>query len=391
MGIKGLYKVLNEHCPEQLVKLHLSKLEGCSLAIDISIFLYKFIRSAGEIHWMSSFIHLLCILKRYKIKAVCIFDGPNPPPEKLKEQEVRRSQLQKYTTRLKECIRILDILQTDYCPTARIPDPNLQKECQLLVNPRKNKRDRTNYEDAGDAAQSLILTIQRLEKQVIPITKEHKKQAKKIVKMMGLACFQADGEAETLCAYLACKGEVDAVLTEDTDVLAYGTPVMICFKKMSIGGNFVYATSHKGIIDSLELTPEEFKDLCILLRCDYNKHEENTEGGKSILGFPPVENPKTDRKAVSIGPVRAYDMIKEWGRLEEVSKYLINSELLKYRRCRELFSLPSEVPEMDVPFNKPLDEVGLHNLISKYGLSISMEYIKSCWKPLEVTIDYGSD
>ena len=88
---------------------------------------------------------------------------------------------------------------------------------------------------------------------------------------MGLAYLQALGEAETLCAYLAIKGQVDAVLTEDTDVMAYGTPVMLAFKDLKVTDEQVYGLHHKNILKDLEMNHEEFRDLCILLSCDYNE------------------------------------------------------------------------------------------------------------------------
>jgi len=388
MGIKDLYKVIKEHCPDQLVKIHLSKLVGCSLAIDISIFLYKYVRSCGESHWISTFIHLLCTLKKHRIKAICVFDGPSPPPEKLKEQELRRSQLQSYTTRLKECVRLRDLLLSKYCPQRRIPSDEIKDECRLLISPKRNQKDRTNYDDPGEIAQSLILTIQRLEKQILPITKKHTLLAQKIVGMMGLAWFQAKGEAETLCAYLACKGQVDAVLTEDTDVLAYGCPVMLAFKDLSIGDNQIYALRYQGIINELGLNEDEFTDLCILLKCDYNKHEKDTFG-QGPKGFPP--DGKNRKKPVGIGHKGAVCMIQKWRRLEEVTNHIINPEVLKYPRCRELFTLPSSIPNMDIPFNKPLNIESLENLIQEHSLTISMDYIQTCWKPAEVNFESDSD
>lgn len=388
MGIKNLYKVLQEECPDQIVKIHISKLSGCNLAIDISIFLYKYIRSMGEVQWMNAFIHFLCILKRNRIKAICVFDGPNPPIEKQKEQEERRAQLAVYTNRLQESKRLRNLLLKEYCPTARVPPKNIQKECSLLINPRHTKGDRTNYNDAGDVVQSLVLIIERIERQVIPITTEHKEMAKKIVKMMGLACFEADGEAETLCAYLAYKGDVSAVLTEDTDVLAYGCPLMLSFKKLRIEDGHVYALCHKSILDALELTIDEFRDLCILLRCDYNRHEKDSHGKKSIMGFPP--DGKKRKKPTALGYKSVFKMVQEWRNLEEVTKHIINPEVLKYERCRELFTLPNEIPEMDIPFNKPLELENIKELLTTHNLYISLDYIKDCWKPPQVIFDSGS-
>ena len=41
---------------------------------------------------------------------------------------------------------------------------------------------------------------------------------------MGIPYVQAPEEADSQCAYLNKKGLVDAVLTEDMDILTFGAP-----------------------------------------------------------------------------------------------------------------------------------------------------------------------
>mgnify|MGYP003331377310 CR=1 FL=1 len=43
---------------------------------------------------------------------------------------------------------------------------------------------------------------------------------------MDVNYYHADSEAEGTCSLMNRKGMVDGVLTEDTDVIAYGAPVM---------------------------------------------------------------------------------------------------------------------------------------------------------------------
>lgn len=387
MGISNFYQIIKSECPEQLISYHFSEISGFRIAVDISVFLYKYVRSAGEPSWMNIFLLLLCILKKHGIKAVCVFDGPNPPPEKRKEQEARRGDGQRQISRLKECIRLRNLLQDIYYdPDINLPD-TIKDECKILICPRKGKTpDMTNYEDSADIVSSLNRVIERLEKQTLPITDKHKNQAISIVKMMGLACYEADGEAETICAHLAIKGEVDAVLTEDTDVLAYGCPLMFAFKDFSIGEERVYGLHHKSICDALEMNKEEFQDLCILLRCDYNRH--NRDGlSETVRGYPP--DGKKRKKPVGIGKVGALAMIKEYRRMEEVVKYIENPEPLIFRRCRELFSISKEVSNSTppVPLNFPLDTKGLQDLIDKNNLTIGLKYIESFWKPIEICLD----
>lgn len=375
MGIADFYPLISENCPEQLVVYHLSELCGIRVAVDISVFLYKYIRSAGPQRWINNFILLMCILKKNGIKAVCIFDGPNPPAEKALEQERRRRELQKAHDRLAECKRIRDVLLEEYVRDDIEPEEDLRKQCKALIGNRKGV-DVTNYFNPISIVDSLDEVIRKLEYQTLPITDDYKEMAKKIVGILGLGCFQADGEAETLCAYLAVKGHVDAVLTEDTDVMAYGTPFMLAFKDNKLGDEKVYGLHHASICDALELNTDEFRDLCILLSCDYNDR---------VKGFPP--DGKKRKKAVGIGAKGAILMIQEYRTLEEVCNHVEDDKPLKYRRCRELLTVPDHIPWAIAPYNRPIDYEALDALIKEHKLTISLDYVKSCAKPAKIVFE----
>ena len=45
--------------------------------------------------------------------------------------------------------------------------------------------------------------------------------------MFGIPYIQAPGEAEALGSHMCITNEFKALLTEDTDVLAYGIPIFI--------------------------------------------------------------------------------------------------------------------------------------------------------------------
>ncbi len=374
MGIKDFYNVLKTECPEQIVTYHLSEFTGYRVAIDISIFLYRYIRTAGPIKWMSPFILLLCTLKKFGIKVVCIFDGPNPPPEKKLEQERRRATLKVSINRLEECIRVRDIIRDDYILYDLLMEAQLKKDCKILINgKRPRKMDVTNYDSPSDIIDSLNGTIEKLTNQTLPILPIYTEQAKMLVKTLGISCFQSDGEAETLCAYLAIKGDVDAVLTEDTDVMAYGTPFMLAFKSFKLSENKVVGLHHKCILEALSMNQDEFRDLCILLSCDYNKR---------VKGYPP--DGKTHKKPIGIGLKGALAMIHEYRRLEEVSKHVVDCTPLKYHRCRELFTVPEKIKDVIVPIYGPPDFKTMEEYIKKYSITVGIEYIQSCWKPTQM-------
>lgn len=369
MGISDFYNIIKEHCPQVMVTMHMSSLRGLKVAVDISIFLNKFVKTAGPERWMDSFILLLCTLKRHGIKPVCIFDGPNPPIEKKTEQERRRAEGEKKKQKIGFAKKLVARLEKDYVPLDVPLDEAILTEIKTAVGVKRgNKVDSINYDDVYDVVSGLKATIARQEKQNMPILKEYSVQAKEIIAIMGFSSFQADGEAEGLCAGMCHTGLVDAVLSEDTDVLAIGAPFFLA--KIDIGAQTVVAISYQEILDALEMTSEEFRDLCILLGCDYNDR---------IKGFPP--DGKKYKNPVCIGAKGAFAMISEYRRLEEAEKHMVDPDPLIYRRCREIFTPPDDLPDIVIPYNRPIDKLKLAAFLKTYRVRIGYDYILETWKP----------
>lgn len=384
MGIHDLYQVIKERAPSSLKEYHLSQFRGYRFAVDISIFLNKYIKSAGERLWMNTFILFICTLKRYGIKTVCIFDGPNPPPEKKAEQQRRRDEGKKAIDRLDKCMKYRELLVTKYIPQDLLLPVEMQEECKKLFGkPSKNTRTFV-WSEPTEAHDALNATIAKLERAALPITDEHRSKAKMIAKMMGLPIFQADGEAEALCAYLAVHNYVDAVLTEDTDVLAYGTPWMVAFKDFKLSDEKVHAIHLPTLREELGYSQKELRDLCILLGCDYNKR---------VKGYPP--DGKIHKKPTCIGYKGAIAMIDEYRDLDTASEYMEDSSPLIYERCREIFTPPSgeEVKRLIkvMPHNNAPNYVAMDSFIKEERLTITLDYIEKCWEPGELIFHFESD
>lgn len=374
MGISDLYKVLDDYCNGVIVEIHLSDLRGLRVAVDISIFLNKYVKTSGPESWLSSFIMLLCILKRNGIKVIAIFDGPNPPIEKRNEQNRRRAEAAKKQNKINAGKRILKNLQDEYLPSNKPVDENMINEIKAVVGYRRDKGPEiTNYNDLKNIIDGLKNSIIRQDKQNSPILPIYSQQAKEVISIMGFPFFQADGEAEALCASLNVEGLVDAVLTEDTDVLAYGTPYLL--SRIDLSREKVSLISHQDIITALGFTVERFRDLCILLGCDYNDR---------IKGFPP--DGKKRKKPVSIGAKGAITMMLEYQNLEEAEKHIVDADPLNYRRCRELFT-PVPIPEMTIPYNKPINKDKLERFLKENKIRMNIQYILDTWKPVQMVFE----
>jgi exonuclease 1 len=90
----------------------------------------------------------------------------------------------------------------------------------------------------------------------------------------GVTVLQAPREADPQLAFLALNGLADVVVTEDTDLIVYGCPV-IAFKFNPSGWCRVYEKQRF----EHGLTDDSFRWACILAGCDY------MQGGVRGLGL----------------------------------------------------------------------------------------------------------
>ncbi len=91
MGIKNLNKFLRDKSPNIFEQIHLSEYAFKKVAIDISLYLFKFKAVCGD-RWLSAFINLISSLRRNEIHCVFIYDGQSPPE---KEDEKAKRKLDK--------------------------------------------------------------------------------------------------------------------------------------------------------------------------------------------------------------------------------------------------------------------------------------------------------
>ncbi|HMP28061.1 MAG TPA: hypothetical protein PKD85_00590 [Saprospiraceae bacterium] len=168
MGIQDFYNVIKKHCPEVLVVIKLSQLSGQKIAVDISIFLNKYVKSAGTEKWVDQFIILMCCLKRHGIKPVSIFDGPKPPIEKKQEQERRRAEGAKTKEKIQFAKSIVRKLEKEYVPEEKDIDESLRKDIKGVLARAASK---VNYDDIYDVISELKSSIVKRKTKLANITR----------------------------------------------------------------------------------------------------------------------------------------------------------------------------------------------------------------------------
>ncbi|BBN19644.1 flap endonuclease-1 [Marchantia polymorpha subsp. ruderalis] len=332
MGIKGLTKLLADNAPSCMKETKFEGYFGRKIAIDASMSIYQFLivvgrtgsdmltNEAGDVtsHLQGMFTRTIRILEA-GIKPVYVFDGK--PPDLKKEELAKR------------------------------------------------------YARRDDAAQGLVeaveagdqVDIEKFSKRTVKVTKQHNEDCRKLLRLMGVPVVEAPSEAEAECAALCKADKVFAVASEDMDSLTFGSPVFLRHLMEPVARKLpVMEFSTAKVLEGLELTMDQFIDMCILCGCDYCD---------SIKG---------------IGPQSALKLIRQHGSLEQIlenlnkSKYQI-PENWNYKEARRLFKEPLVTPAEEMPELKWVapDEEGLKKfLVDENGFNLEriskgIEKIKS--------------
>uniref|UniRef100_A0A8C2XET1 Zgc:110269 n=1 Tax=Cyclopterus lumpus TaxID=8103 RepID=A0A8C2XET1_CYCLU len=165
-----------------------------------------------------------------------------------------------------------------------------------------------------------------------------------LLKLLGVPVIQAPGDAEALCAWLVREGTVDAVASEDMDTLPFGGNILI--RQLNAKKDSEVAEySLTKLLEKLQISHEEFVDLCILLGCDYCD------------------------KIPGLGPKKALTLIQKHRTIENVVLH-INREthpvphFWKYKEARKIFLDAPQTVAPELTWAEP-DEEALVRLLFK--------------------------
>ena len=229
MGISNLNRHLRDNCPESIRCMNMADISGKRIAVDISIYLYKY---ETENALLENMYAMLSIFRHYNIIPIFIFDG-KPPIEKkallIKRKEDRAEAQEEY-------VKLKRVLETN-------DDNDVEK-------------------------QNIIVAMEQLKKQFVQINKEKIEKVKCLIRAYGATYYDAPGEADELCALLVIKKKVWACLSEDMDLFVYGCTRVLRY--FSLIGHTVVLYYMKGILEELDITQKEFKEICVISGTDYN-------------------------------------------------------------------------------------------------------------------------
>ncbi len=231
MGIKNLNKFLKENAKNSIKLGHVSELSGKRIAVDISIYMYKF---ASEDTLIENIYLMLSIFRHYNVIPIFVFDG-KPPAEKKELLQKRRED---------------------------------KKEAEAEFNELKNKLQ-INQNMEETEKQEIMNSMDMLKRKFVNVSKNDIDNVKQLIRSYGATYYDAIGEADELCAMLTIKGKVWACLSEDMDMFVYGCPRVIRY--LSLLNHTFVIYDMKGILLELGISQKELREICILSGTDYNK------------------------------------------------------------------------------------------------------------------------
>ena len=321
MGIQGLNSFLRDKFDTVHKEISLADYRYKKIAIDTSLYMFKFKTVFGDTVWLNAFINLVICLRKNDIHCLFVYDtvAPIEKTAERNERKEKRDKLERDVFDLEQEIEKYEI------------DSILSPKCKEIVD--KNKKvllggNNTRY--------NLMILRQELEKkkrQVIKIESRDFDLTRALFKIMNVPYVFAPSEAEAYCSHLCISGIVDAVLSEDSDVMAYGSPVFL--SKINTSTQTVIEIKYENILNQTGLTHHEFKDFCILCGTDYNKN------------IPKV------------GPVLSYKLMKEHKSIDMLEN-IYDISILNHKRVREIFTfsekLTISIPYCGTPDFKKLEE-----------------------------------
>lgn len=328
MGIKNLTSIIKQHAPDGIKKVHLSEYRGRILAIDTSIYLYKYMYNGNH---LEGFVRQIMRLMRNNITPLYVFDG-KPPEEKKGILEDRKQKRDVLTTKKKELEDMLDSINKSDSPDK----PTLSTG--VIEEPI----------DSGMNQVQIKAELQKITKKIIRITSDDIRKCKELFRLFGVPYIDSDGEAEDLCSQLCKEGLVYGCMSEDTDILANGGCLFI--RDFNANNDYVTEYTLSVILNNLKLTYNQFVDMCILCGCDYTN------------------------KISGIGPVNAFKYVLLYETIDEIITNINNNTLKKhnipdnfdYIKARELFNTVNKTVYKKEMFKQyPIKTVELIQFINK--------------------------
>jgi 5'-3' exonuclease len=216
MGVKYLNSYLMRHCKRGIYPILLSTLTNKVVVVDTSIYLYKYKAIDKLIPNMARLIELFQV---NSITPIFIFDGK---PKSNKKKALQQRQEQKNVAWKK-------------------------------------------YSSMTTSAS--VDVLQKLKNQFIRVSQLDTEEVKQLMFTMNVQFIQAPHEADELCARFMLTKQADACISDDMDMLVHGCSHVI--RDINLESQTANMYDLEGIVYSLGLNYDTFKQICVVSGTDY--------------------------------------------------------------------------------------------------------------------------
>ena len=315
MGIRGLTGWIRWAAPASVKAPLWSSFSKKRVGIDILGFLYK--AKANKTHPITYIAHLIAKCREYNIIPIPVFDG-KPPDEK------RETIRQRNEARLK----------------------NDQKRIQLAT-------DIENVDMTKEQRDTLTKEIGNLTANSVYVTTDERDEVKRLLYAAGVIFLNANGEADNVLAYLMRRGELDAVMSNDMDLLARGVHTLLVPERMGAPGDTTgwIAYELNNILHHAGLTYLQFLEMCVLMGSDYTNKAKSLPFKQSYFTIKYKGNLHKALESIQIKDClpydRAIDMLN--GRNETVEDLMSEKQWIKWSAWKkgDKDAISTETPYLD--------------------------------------------
>ena len=370
MGLDGFLSYVKKKHPGLVRTEHISLYSHQTVFFDISSYIYKYVCIFGthDGRWLTAMLQLFLTFRENKINIIPIFDG-KPPDAKKDESDLRKEQRNKIKNKAESLEEGINLLREGKTPEEETM--TLIKDClktlkeknettklkslMKFANEQTNESENITEEDLTE----LEIYVSSLRRQMVYIRDSDYGDLRDMLNILGIPFKTAPNEAETYCCAMIRQGIGSAVISCDSDCFAHLAKDVIL--SVDTSGMIEHLTL-QDILDALEIDEEQMTDLAFLFGCDYN----------------------AKNKLYKVGPVKALELIKKYGRLDNIEGY-DKEKINSFIELRKLFRI--DYPAMKKYANKDIDEEALLNFVEDKRIRVGRNKIEEVVKKINKKVE----
>jgi hypothetical protein len=315
MGIVHLNRFLVDNCKRSTIKkIKLNELANKTIAIDTSIYLYKYLHQNAL---FENFYSMISLFRNLDITPIFVFDG-KPPPEKYELLDERKAE-----------------------------KADAEQKYKALETQLQEKGDDLSPEDK----KMYLQEIEELKSQCIRVKNKDIQHIKTLMKTYNVPFIESKGEADEICASLVLSGKAWACMSDDMDMFVYGCTRVL--RHFSLNNKTVLLYNFTNILNDLNMDMQVFRQITVLSGTDYNIHS-NTSLHETMKWYEEY--------------IKGKQTIDFYDWLVKHTKYINDAKTLntiyqmfclKETQIQQFYATDFEVGQYD--------EVQLHNLLEEHG------------------------